>query len=184
MPIYEYVCMACEAHFEEPRPQRERPRLPGLRRLQRAATALRVRGSRHRRATELRRDGSWGRLLRRKLWNLRAEHRHRALDAYAAEAAGRTRCRPGGDPHAGRGVGDPDADLMFVGEARASTRTGRLPFVGQAGKLLDRLLGGVGLTARTCTSRTSGNAGRLETATRPPDEIESCELHLFLGRSS
>jgi uracil-DNA glycosylase len=45
------------------------------------------------------------------------------------------------------GAGDADADLMFVGEApgRTEDETG-LPFVGQAGKLLDKLLGEIGLT--------------------------------------
>jgi uracil-DNA glycosylase len=44
------------------------------------------------------------------------------------------------------GAGDADADLMFVGEAPGANedRMG-LPFVGQAGKLLDRLLGEIGL---------------------------------------
>ncbi len=44
------------------------------------------------------------------------------------------------------GAGDADADLMFVGEApgRHEDEQG-LPFVGQAGKLLDKLLGEIGL---------------------------------------
>ena len=44
------------------------------------------------------------------------------------------------------GVGNPDADLMFVGEAPGFHEDQQgIPFVGQAGKLLDRLLGGIGL---------------------------------------
>src|SRR5881398_347107 len=45
------------------------------------------------------------------------------------------------------GSGDADADLMFVGEAPGfhEDRQG-VPFVGQAGKLLDKLLAGIGLT--------------------------------------
>jgi uracil-DNA glycosylase family 4 len=44
------------------------------------------------------------------------------------------------------GAGNADADLMFVGEAPGAKEdeTG-LPFVGQAGKLLDKLLGEIGL---------------------------------------
>ena len=44
------------------------------------------------------------------------------------------------------GNGNADADLMFVGEAPGANedRMG-LPFVGQAGKLLDKLLGEIGL---------------------------------------
>ncbi len=45
------------------------------------------------------------------------------------------------------GAGDPDANLMFVGEAPGANedRTG-MPFVGQAGTLLESLLEGIGLT--------------------------------------
>src|SRR5260370_36961015 len=44
------------------------------------------------------------------------------------------------------GVGNPDADLMFVGEApRFHEDKQGFPFVGQAGKLLDKLLAGIGL---------------------------------------
>ena len=44
------------------------------------------------------------------------------------------------------GEGDPDADILFVGEAPGAqeARTGR-PFVGNAGKILDRLLASVDL---------------------------------------
>ena len=53
------------------------------------------------------------------------------------------------------GNGHPDADLMFVGEAPGFHEDQQgIPFVGQAGKLLDKLLGGIGLRARTSTSRT------------------------------
>ena len=64
------------------------------------------------------------------------------LDALAQEAAGCTRC-----PLASTrtqvvfGVGDPGADLMFVGEApgRDEDLKGE-PFVGRSGQLLDRLV--------------------------------------------
>jgi uracil-DNA glycosylase family 4 len=47
------------------------------------------------------------------------------------------------------GSGNADADLMFVGEAPGKNEDEQgLPFVGQAGKLLDRLLGEIGLTRR------------------------------------
>lgn len=64
------------------------------------------------------------------------------LAALADEAAGCTRC-----PLAATrtqvvfGVGDPDADLLFVGEAPGRDEDLRgEPFVGRSGKLLDRLL--------------------------------------------
>jgi uracil-DNA glycosylase family 4 len=44
------------------------------------------------------------------------------------------------------GAGDADADLVFIGEAPGRTEDEQgLPFVGQAGKLLDKLLGEIGL---------------------------------------
>jgi len=78
------------------------------------------------------------------------------------------------------GNGDPDADLMFVGEAPGyhEDRQG-VPFVGQAGKLLDRLLGGIGLSrervfvANVLKCRPPGNRDPL------PAEIEACERHLY-----
>jgi DNA polymerase len=45
------------------------------------------------------------------------------------------------------GEGDPDARLMFIGEAPGAEedRTGR-PFVGRAGRLLDQMIGAMGLS--------------------------------------
>jgi uracil-DNA glycosylase family 4 len=72
------------------------------------------------------------------------------LDALRTEASACTRCRL----HEGRtqvvfGNGNPNADLMFVGEAPGFHEDQQgVPFVGQAGKLLDRLLDGIGLSRR------------------------------------
>jgi uracil-DNA glycosylase family 4 len=98
------------------------------------------------------------------------------LEAVAAEAAGCTRCRL----HQSRtqvvfGQGDPDADLMFVGEAPGfhEDRQG-LPFVGPSGQLLNRLLEGIGLRrqdvyiANVVKSRPPGNRDP------QPDEIAAC----------
>jgi uracil-DNA glycosylase family 4 len=78
------------------------------------------------------------------------------------------------------GSGNPDADLMFVGEAPGFHEDQQgLPFVGQAGKLLDKLLAGIGLSrgdvyvANVLKCRPPGNRDP------QPDEIESCEPHLF-----
>ena len=78
------------------------------------------------------------------------------------------------------GTGDPDADLMFVGEAPGfnEDKQGK-PFVGQAGKLLDKLLAEIGLARRDCfianvlKCRPPGNRDPL------PSEVEACEGHLF-----
>ena len=54
------------------------------------------------------------------------------------------------------GVGDPHADLMFVGEGPGEQEDLQGdPFVGRAGQLLTRLIEGIGLTATTSTSPTS-----------------------------
>jgi uracil-DNA glycosylase len=78
------------------------------------------------------------------------------------------------------GTGDPDADLMFVGEAPGfhEDKQGK-PFVGQAGKLLDKLLAEIGMTRRdvfianVLKCRPPGNRDP------QPAEIEACEDHLF-----
>ena len=98
------------------------------------------------------------------------------LEAVAAEAAGCTRCRL----HQSRtqvvfGQGDPNADLMFVGEAPGfhEDRQG-LPFVGPSGQLLNRLLEGIGLrrqdvyVCNAIKSRPPNNRDPL------PDEIAAC----------
>jgi uracil-DNA glycosylase len=103
------------------------------------------------------------------------------LDALRTEASACTRCRL----HQGRtqvvfGNGHPNADLMFVGEAPGFHEDQQgVPFVGQAGKLLERLLAGIGLTradvyiANVLKSRPPGNRDPL------PDEIGACEGYLF-----
>ena len=78
------------------------------------------------------------------------------------------------------GSGDPNADLMFVGEAPGfhEDATG-VPFVGQAGKLLEKLLNGIGLSrpgvyiANVVMCRPPGNRDP------HPEEIAACESHLF-----
>jgi uracil-DNA glycosylase family 4 len=108
-------------------------------------------------------------------------NRRAALAAYATETAACTNCRLAqGRTQVVFGVGDPNSDLMFVGEAPGFHEDQQgFPFVGQAGKLLDKLLGGIGLTrgdvyiANVIKCRPPGN--------RDPqsDEIEACEAHLF-----
>ena len=78
------------------------------------------------------------------------------------------------------GSGDPTARLMLVGEAPGyhEDRQG-VPFVGQAGQLLDTLLAGIGLSrdevfvANVLKCRPPGNRDPL------PAEIAACEEHLF-----
>ncbi len=79
------------------------------------------------------------------------------------------------------GMGNADADLMFVGEAPGFHEDQQgLPFVGRAGKLLDQLLEEIGLERRRDTfvanvlkSRPPGNRDPL------PDEIDACKPYLL-----
>src|SRR5919199_1193796 len=70
------------------------------------------------------------------------------LAGFATEVAGCTRCRLAqGRTQVVFGVGNPTADLMFVGEAPGFHEDKQgIPFVGKAGQLLSKLLGGIGLT--------------------------------------
>jgi DNA polymerase len=101
----------------------------------------------------------------------------RTLAEVALEASTCTRCKLAG---MGRtqvvfGVGHPDADLMFIGEAPGfhEDKQGE-PFVGAAGQLLNRLLEGIQLAredvyiANVLRCRPPGNRDP------EPDEIEAC----------
>jgi uracil-DNA glycosylase len=77
------------------------------------------------------------------------------------------------------GSGDANADLMFVGEAPGANEDKQgAPFVGQAGKLLTKLLGEIGLDrgevfiCNTVKCRPPGNRDP------HPNEIESCNEYL------
>jgi uracil-DNA glycosylase len=77
------------------------------------------------------------------------------------------------------GAGNADADLMFVGEAPGANEDRQgLPFVGQAGRLLDTLLGEIGIVredvfiTNTLNCRPPGNRDPL------PSEIENCKGYL------
>jgi DNA polymerase len=78
------------------------------------------------------------------------------------------------------GVGNPDADLMFVGEAPgAEEDTKGIPFVGKAGQLLTKMIQAINLErdqvyiANVIKCRPPGNRNP------EPDEIATCEPFLF-----
>jgi uracil-DNA glycosylase family 4 len=111
-----------------------------------------------------------------------AQERRDELKAVFQQASGCTKC-----PQLAAtrrtvvfGAGNADADLMFVGEAPGAREdeTG-LPFVGQAGQLLDKLLGEIGLareavfTANVLKCRPPQNRDPL------PQEIDACQDYLF-----
>jgi len=103
-----------------------------------------------------------------------------ALQELAQQAAVCTKCRlSSGRTQVVFGVGNPAADLMFIGEAPGfhEDKQGE-PFVGAAGQLLTTLLGEIGLQrsdvyiCNVLKCRPPGNRDPL------PDEIESCRPYL------
>jgi uracil-DNA glycosylase len=103
------------------------------------------------------------------------------LQVYGESVAACTKCRlAAGRTQVVFGAGNPDADLLFVGEAPGFHEDKQgLPFVGQAGKLLEKLLVQIGMSrtdvyiANVLKCRPPGNRDPQQ------DEIESCEPHLF-----
>jgi DNA polymerase len=103
------------------------------------------------------------------------------LRAFGEVVAGCTKCAlAGGRTQVVFGSGNPDSDLMFVGEAPGFHEDKQgVPFVGAAGKLLDQLLADIGLArddvyvVNVLKCRPPGNRDPL------PDEIEACEGHLW-----
>jgi len=78
------------------------------------------------------------------------------------------------------GVGNPDADLMFVGEAPGADEDIQgEPFVGRAGQLLTKIIEAIGLTrsdvyiANVIKCRPPGNRNP------EPDEVAQCEPFLL-----
>ena len=103
-----------------------------------------------------------------------------ALGALRAEVEACTQC----DLHATRtrgvpGDGDPGAGLMFVGEAPGyhEDQQGR-PFVGQAGKLLEQLLEGIGLTREQVFIANVLKCRPPNNRDPRPEEIAACQPHL------
>lgn len=111
-----------------------------------------------------------------------AEQRREALKSVYEQAQGCTKC-----PQLAAtrttvvfGSGNADADLMFVGEAPGANEDKQgLPFVGQAGKLLDQLLGEIGMergdvfVINTLKCRPPGNRDP------QPEEIDACQDYLL-----
>jgi uracil-DNA glycosylase len=111
-----------------------------------------------------------------------AEARREELKAVYLEASACTRCPQLAETRQTVvfGSGNADADLMFVGEAPGANEDKQgVPFVGQAGKLLDQLLGEIGLersdvfVVNVLKCRPPGNRDPL------PQEIDNCQDYLF-----
>jgi DNA polymerase len=105
----------------------------------------------------------------------------RSWEEVRADALGCTRCRLcEGRTQVVFGVGDPSADLLFVGEAPGfhEDRQGE-PFVGRAGRLLDELCGELDFSRDDGVYITNTLKCRPPDNRDPkPDEIESCRPFL------
>ena len=111
-----------------------------------------------------------------------ARSKEDALRAIREDIGDCTRCKLHG---MGRtqivfGVGNPDADLMFVGEAPGADEDIQgEPFVGRAGQLLTKIVEAIGLRredvyiANVLKCRPPGNRNP------EPDEVEQCEPFLL-----
>jgi uracil-DNA glycosylase len=109
-----------------------------------------------------------------------ATERRKLLKAVYDEARDCTRC----PLHLTRttvvfGAGNADADLMFVGEAPGANedRMG-LPFVGQAGKLLDKLLEEIGMDRKDVFIANTLKCRPPDNRDPHPNEIEACQDYL------
>ncbi len=105
----------------------------------------------------------------------------RSLEEAGNEASTCTKCRLAqGRTQVVYGVGDPNADLMFIGEGPGyhEDKQGE-PFVGAAGQLLNTMLEEIGIRradayiANVVKCRPPGNRDPL------PDEIEACQPYLM-----
>ncbi len=109
-----------------------------------------------------------------------APERRELLKAVYEEARGCQKCQL----HRTRttvvfGAGNADADLMFVGEAPGANedRLG-LPFVGQAGKLLEKLLGEIDLQRSDVFIANTVMCRPPQNRDPHPPELESCNGYL------
>ena len=185
MPIYEYACMECESHFEElVRNAEQAVACPecGAGNVLKQLSSFSLAGVRRSRS---RAAGVAAAVpaaaAERPVAGRRLTAVSELLLEYEKATSTCTRC-----PLAATrtqvvfGSGDPNAELMFVGEAPGfhEDKNG-VPFVGQAGKLLETLLNGIGLSrtdvyiANVLKCRPPGNRDP------QPEEIEACESHLF-----
>ncbi len=106
--------------------------------------------------------------------------RRAALEAIAAEVRVCTNCRL----HEGRtravpGEGDPDTEVVFVGEGPGfnEDREGR-PFIGRAGDLLVKLLGSIGWRRQDVFITNVVKCRPPQNRDPQPDEIAACAPYL------
>jgi len=105
-----------------------------------------------------------------------------ALAAIRADIGDCTRCKLHtlGRTQVVFGVGNPAADLMFVGEApgRDEDQQG-FPFVGRAGQLLTKIIEAIALKREDVYIANVIKCRPPENRNPEPDEVETCEPFLF-----
>jgi uracil-DNA glycosylase len=78
------------------------------------------------------------------------------------------------------GVGNPDADLMFVGEAPGSDEDIQgIPFVGRAGQLLTKMINAIQVERDDVYIANVIKCRPPQNRNPDPDEVETCEPFLF-----
>jgi DNA polymerase len=78
------------------------------------------------------------------------------------------------------GVGNPEARLMFVGEAPGADEDEQgVPFVGRAGQLLTKIIEAIGLTREDVYIANVIKCRPPQNRNPEPDEVDSCEPFLF-----
>ena len=78
------------------------------------------------------------------------------------------------------GVGNPNADLMFVGEAPGADEDMQgEPFVGRAGQLLTKIIEAIGLRREDVYIANVIKCRPPQNRNPEPDEVEQCEPFLF-----
>lgn len=78
------------------------------------------------------------------------------------------------------GVGNPDADLMFVGEAPGGDEDIQgIPFVGRAGQLLTKIIEAIGLKREDVYIANVIKCRPPQNRNPDPDEVQTCEPFLF-----
>jgi uracil-DNA glycosylase len=93
-----------------------------------------------------------------------------------------TRCKlcKLGRKHIVFGVGNPNADLMFVGEAPGRDEDIQgIPFVGRAGQKLTQIIEAIGLTREGVYIANVIKCRPPENRNPEPDEVDTCEPFLF-----
>ena len=198
MPIYEYVCMSCESHFEELVRVDETPPCPdcGSDKANRQFSTFAAHGLSKPQSARRRRLRVAAAVVGAVAAAIEGLTNEAALAALRDAVATCTRCPLSATrTQTVFGSGSPTADLMFVGEAPGFHEDKQgVPFVGAAGQLLGKLLAGIGLTrddvfvANVLKCRPPGNrdpAARGDRLLRepplPPDRADPAEGDRTLG---